>query len=178
MAREASTGQTLVIQVTTVKHEQSRGWQKHGLTSGWPYPDSKCWLRKRARDNIKNSLMLKQHEEVIQSLLMLSRKAITVKWVGDDPSSVFMWKSLISEVVTLEKLGHYINGRIHSRNGRDNWNILELNTIWNWTNWTHAWNGTLREPDPCMRFTRLISVLSVVFRSFHLWTSLVNLWKL
>lgn len=57
---------------------------------------------------------LKQHEEVIQSLLMLTRRAIMVKWVGNDPPSVLIWKSLISEVVTLEKLGHYIDGRIHT----------------------------------------------------------------
>lgn len=55
--------------------------------------------------NVPN--FLKQHEEVIQSLLMLARKAIMVKWVGDDPPSVLMWKSLISEVMALEKLGHY-----------------------------------------------------------------------
>lgn len=62
--------------------------------------------------NVPN--FLKQHEEVIQSLLMLARKAIMVKWVGDDPLSVLTWKSLIPEVVTLEKLRHYINGRIHN----------------------------------------------------------------
>lgn len=45
---------------------------------------------------------------------MPARKAIMVKLVGDGPPSVFMGKSLISEVVTLEKLGHYINGRIHT----------------------------------------------------------------
>lgn len=57
---------------------------------------------------------LKQHEEVIQSLLMLARKAIMLKWVGDDPPSLLTWKSMISEVVTLEKLRHYINGSIHT----------------------------------------------------------------
>ena len=56
---------------------------------------------------------LKQHEEVIQSLLMLARKATMVKWIGDDPPTVLIWKSLISKVMTLEKLRLYINGRIH-----------------------------------------------------------------
>uniref|UniRef100_A0A8C5G1I7 Reverse transcriptase domain-containing protein n=1 Tax=Gouania willdenowi TaxID=441366 RepID=A0A8C5G1I7_GOUWI len=56
---------------------------------------------------------LKNNENVIQSLLMLARKAIMVKWVGEDPPSISVWKSLISEVVTLEKLGHCINGRTH-----------------------------------------------------------------
>lgn len=38
---------------------------------------------------------LKQHEEVVQSLLMLARKAIMVKWVGDAPPSISTRKSLI-----------------------------------------------------------------------------------
>lgn len=82
----------------------------------------KHWYCKRSTGVGKSTFSLlgsvpnipKQHEEVIQSLLMLAKKAIMMKWVGDDPPSIFMWKSLISEVVTLEKWGHYINGRIHT----------------------------------------------------------------
>ncbi len=48
-------------------------------------------------------LTLKQYEEVVQLLLMLLRKAIMVKEVGDDPPSTSMWKSLISNVDSLYK---------------------------------------------------------------------------
>ncbi len=43
---------------------------------------------------------------------MLARKVITVKGVGDDPP-ISLWKSLISEVVTVGKKGHCIDRRTH-----------------------------------------------------------------
>lgn len=39
--------------------------------------------------------------------------SLTLKWVGKDPPSISTWRSLISEMVTLEKIGHCINGRLH-----------------------------------------------------------------
>ncbi len=71
----------------------------------------------------KVPVCLKENEDVIQSLLMLTRKAIMVKWVGDDPPSIFMWKSLISEVVTLGKLGNYTKLYIFFRSGGNHWNF-------------------------------------------------------
>jgi len=53
-----------------------------------------------------------KHEHVIQSLIMLARKAIMVKWVGREPPSLSLWKSLISDVMTLIRLGHYIDGSL------------------------------------------------------------------
>uniref|UniRef100_A0A3P9C5G3 Reverse transcriptase domain-containing protein n=1 Tax=Maylandia zebra TaxID=106582 RepID=A0A3P9C5G3_9CICH len=53
---------------------------------------------------------LVQHEYVIQSLLMLARKSIMLRWVGAEPPSISLWKSLIIEVMTLIRLGHYIDG--------------------------------------------------------------------
>lgn len=50
-----------------------------------------------------------------------------VKWVGVDPPFFFIWKSLISKVVTLERSGHYISGRLHTFKQKRN--ILKLNTI-------------------------------------------------
>ena len=61
----------------------------------------------------KIPVSLKKNEEVVQSLLMMARKAIMVKWIMDDPPTVTQWKSLISEVLTLVKLGHYVDGRTH-----------------------------------------------------------------
>ncbi|CAG5866902.1 unnamed protein product [Menidia menidia] len=55
---------------------------------------------------------LAKYEHVIQSLLMLARKAIMVKWVGSEPPSISLWKSLISDVMTLIRLGHYIDGSL------------------------------------------------------------------
>lgn len=37
-----------------------------------------------------------------------------LKWVRVDSPTVLMFKSLISEVVTLEKLEYCINGKIHT----------------------------------------------------------------
>lgn len=56
---------------------------------------------------------LKAHKEIVQFLLMLARKAIMVKWVGADPPSAQLWKSLISDVITLEQLRYCINGKHH-----------------------------------------------------------------
>uniref|UniRef100_A0A8C6UCR3 Reverse transcriptase domain-containing protein n=1 Tax=Neogobius melanostomus TaxID=47308 RepID=A0A8C6UCR3_9GOBI len=53
---------------------------------------------------------VKQNEHVVQPLLMIARKSIMVKWVGDDPPSISLWKSLIVDLVTMIKLGHYIKG--------------------------------------------------------------------
>lgn len=44
---------------------------------------------------------------------MPASKAITGKWIVDDPSSVSIWKSLISEDVTMETLWNYFNGRTY-----------------------------------------------------------------
>lgn len=52
-----------------------------------------------------------KHEQVIQPLLMLARKAIMVRWVGNIPPSISLWKSLISDVMTLIRLG-YIDGSL------------------------------------------------------------------
>lgn len=43
-------------------------------------------------------------EESVQFLLMLVRKAVRTKWVESDSTSVQLWKPLISDDVTLEKL--------------------------------------------------------------------------
>lgn len=48
---------------------------------------------------------------VLDSFIQSLRKAIMVKWVRDDSPSTYMWKSLITKVVTLEKIEHYIDGR-------------------------------------------------------------------
>lgn len=56
---------------------------------------------------------LKVHSEIVQFLLMLARKAVMTKWVGADPPSIQLWKSLISEVFILERLRYCIDGRIH-----------------------------------------------------------------
>lgn len=43
----------------------------------------------------KVSASLKEKAVVIQSVLMLSKKRLMVKWVSDDPFSISMWKFLI-----------------------------------------------------------------------------------
>lgn len=47
---------------------------------------------------------LRVQREIIQFLLMLAKEAIMVKWVGADYPSVQLWKSLIPDVVTPERL--------------------------------------------------------------------------
>ena len=44
---------------------------------------------------------------------MIARKAIMTKWVGDDAPTTQLWKSLISNAVTLEKLRYAINEKAH-----------------------------------------------------------------
>ena len=56
---------------------------------------------------------LKVHKEVIQFLLMLARKAIMTKWVGEESPSIQLWKSLISDAATLEKLRYCIKEKVH-----------------------------------------------------------------
>ena len=59
--------------------------------------------------NIPNSL--RAQNGMIQFLLMLARKTIMTKWVGDESPSLILWKSLISDVITLENLRYCITGR-------------------------------------------------------------------
>ena len=54
---------------------------------------------------------LRSHKNTIQFLLMLGRKAVMNKWVGDEPPSMHLWKSLISDYVSLERLRFRINGQ-------------------------------------------------------------------
>ena len=57
--------------------------------------------------NIPESV--KVHKDVVQFLLMLARKAIMIKWVGDESPSIQLWRSLISEAAILEKMRYRIN---------------------------------------------------------------------
>lgn len=43
---------------------------------------------------------------------MLARKAIMVKWAGDEPPSISILKPLVSEVLTSIRLGYLIDGKI------------------------------------------------------------------
>lgn len=56
---------------------------------------------------------LKLHKHTVHFLFMVARKAIMTKWVGDEPPSSQLWKSIISDTVSLERLRFRINGQYH-----------------------------------------------------------------
>ena len=54
---------------------------------------------------------LRSHKNTVHFLLMLGRKAVMTKWVGDEAPSISQWKSLITDYISLERLRFSINGR-------------------------------------------------------------------
>lgn len=54
---------------------------------------------------------LRSHKNTIHFLLMLGRKAVMNKWVGDESPSIHMWKSLISDYISVERLRFRIKGQ-------------------------------------------------------------------
>ena len=57
---------------------------------------------------------LEKYKKIIHPLLMLARKAIMIKWVGDQPPTTTLWKSLIGDLVSMEKLSFLIKGDLQS----------------------------------------------------------------
>lgn len=72
---------------------------------------------------------LTRYEHVIQTLLMLARKCIMVKWVGDEHPSITLWNSLILEVTTRIKLeGTFESTWSEQQNGRGT-TTVDINII-------------------------------------------------
>ena len=44
-------------------------------------------------------------------MIMIGRKTIMTQWVGDEPPSIQLWRALISDIVSLEKLKFCISGQ-------------------------------------------------------------------
>lgn len=55
----------------------------------------------------------KRYKDTINFLLMVARKAVMRKWVGDEPPSLLLWKNIISDTITLEKLRFCVSGQYH-----------------------------------------------------------------
>ncbi len=54
---------------------------------------------------------LRSHKNTVHLLLMLGRKAVMTKWVGDEPPSIHLWKSLMSDCISLERLRFGMNSQ-------------------------------------------------------------------
>lgn len=92
---------------------------------------------------------VKSHKDTVLFLLILVWKIMT-KWVGDDPPSIHLWKSLISDLIALERLRFTVK--------RSFW-LFRLK-IWLKSSWqnrtkTHLWSSHLLAvslPVPACRF--------------------------
>lgn len=71
-----------------------------------------------------------QHEDIIQTLLMLARKTIMMKWVGDKPPSIPIWKLLLLEVLTSIRLGYFTS--VFLQKWMKLLEVLGLNSGLNW----------------------------------------------
>lgn len=54
---------------------------------------------------------LGQHKNTAHFSLMLGQKATMTKWVGDEPPSAHLWKFLISDHISLERLRFCVKAR-------------------------------------------------------------------
>ncbi len=57
-----------------------------------------------------------EHKDIIHPLLMLERKAIMNKWVGDGPPLYREWLFMIKDLISLEKLRFHLMGKLMSFN--------------------------------------------------------------
>ena len=54
---------------------------------------------------------LNKYKSTIDFLLMTARKAIMIKWVGEDAPTITLWKKVVEEVIMLEKLRYLVKGK-------------------------------------------------------------------